>query len=327
MNGSRDFDRIASTWLAEGPEVLADRVLDGALREIHRTRQRRRPWTPWRTFAMAFQPTSALARVAAAIVIGAVALGGAGYLLTPRAGTGGPGPSASQPSIPPATPTTAPTAHPTRTISGRVVDSAGTPVVGATVSAPGHPDTATTDADGRWTMAGLDPAGTYCLELAAIVDHGAGSSGPVSEIPTTLNLYFGRTGATLSIDRQLCVGPGGDAVANVSLLPLTPVSGTVVTASGQPLPVGSAGERLTGFRVNGIAQVAGADGWGQAVTQAGPSGRFTLWLPAGPWRLWTLALQGTTGSLGTGPDIVVGSKPITGIVFRFDGYLASPGPS
>ena len=35
------FDRVARTWLAEGPVELADRVLDAALAEIHGTRQRR----------------------------------------------------------------------------------------------------------------------------------------------------------------------------------------------------------------------------------------------------------------------------------------------
>ena len=67
MSTNRDFDRIASGWLAEGPTELNDRVLEAALDEVHLTHQRRRPAVPWRTPFM----TTPM-RLAAAIAIVAV---------------------------------------------------------------------------------------------------------------------------------------------------------------------------------------------------------------------------------------------------------------
>ena len=75
MNTNRDFDRIASGWLAEGPTELNDRVLDAALDEVHLTHQRRRPAVPWRTPYM-----STPMRLAAAIAIVAI-VGFAGLTL------------------------------------------------------------------------------------------------------------------------------------------------------------------------------------------------------------------------------------------------------
>ncbi len=40
MTTDRDFDRIATAWLADGPEELSDRVLDAVVDQIHTTRQR-----------------------------------------------------------------------------------------------------------------------------------------------------------------------------------------------------------------------------------------------------------------------------------------------
>lgn len=67
MSANRDFDRITSGWLAEGPTELNDRVLEAALDAIHLTHQRRRPAVPWRTPIM----TTPM-RLAAAIAIVAV---------------------------------------------------------------------------------------------------------------------------------------------------------------------------------------------------------------------------------------------------------------
>ena len=87
MSTNRDFDRIASDWLAQGPAQLNDRVLDAALDEVHVTHQRRRPAVPWRT------PTMSMPlRLAAGIAVVAV-LVGSFYFLAPRGGIGGPSPS------------------------------------------------------------------------------------------------------------------------------------------------------------------------------------------------------------------------------------------
>jgi hypothetical protein len=76
MSTNRDFDRIAAAWLAEGPSELADRVLDDALAEVHLTQQRRGPLAPWR-----YAPMNAFPRAVAAVLVAALVLGGAVYLL------------------------------------------------------------------------------------------------------------------------------------------------------------------------------------------------------------------------------------------------------
>lgn len=103
MSTNRDFDRIASAWLTEGPSELADRVLDAALDEVHLTHQRRRLPVPWRT------PTlNTPLRLAAGIAIIAV-VGYAGLtFLNPRIGPGA-GPSPTPTAAPVPTPTPVPT--------------------------------------------------------------------------------------------------------------------------------------------------------------------------------------------------------------------------
>lgn len=75
MNGERDFERIAQAWLADGPDRLADRVLDAVVDDIHQTRQRRVMRVPWR-----FQSMTISARIAAAAAIAALLVGGALYV-------------------------------------------------------------------------------------------------------------------------------------------------------------------------------------------------------------------------------------------------------
>jgi hypothetical protein len=91
MTTNPDFDRIASAWLADGPTELADRVLDASLREVHLTHQRRQ--APWRTPVMSFLPSSVAGRALAAVVVAAVALGGALYFLRPGSNVGAPAPT------------------------------------------------------------------------------------------------------------------------------------------------------------------------------------------------------------------------------------------
>jgi hypothetical protein len=106
MSTNRDFDRIAAAWLAEGPNELADRVLDDTLAEVHLTNQRRGLFAPWR-----YTPMNAYSRVAAAVLVAALALGGAVYLIGRSTQSIG-GPTALptlSPTPPPAPPTELPT--------------------------------------------------------------------------------------------------------------------------------------------------------------------------------------------------------------------------
>jgi len=72
MTLDREFDRIASAWLADGPTELSDRVLDAVVDEVHSTRQRRAVRAPWR-----FPTMSMPARVAALVAVGVLAIAGA----------------------------------------------------------------------------------------------------------------------------------------------------------------------------------------------------------------------------------------------------------
>ena len=78
MTDDRSLDRTLDAFLADGVDRLADRVLEAALTQIDHTQQRRRLSMPWRFPTMTFQT-----RVAAAAVIGVLAIGGALYLLRP----------------------------------------------------------------------------------------------------------------------------------------------------------------------------------------------------------------------------------------------------
>jgi len=94
MSTNRDFDRIATGWLAEGPTELNDRVLDAALDEVHLTHQRRRRAVPWRNPFMTMP-----IRLAAAAAIVAV-LGFAGLTYLGKLGPGNAGPAATCTSAP-----------------------------------------------------------------------------------------------------------------------------------------------------------------------------------------------------------------------------------
>jgi hypothetical protein len=104
----RAFDRIAEAYMADGPTVLADRVLDAALDEVHLTRQRRvLVRGPWRFFLMNTYAKIALAAVVV-IALGAVGLA----VLRPGDSSQVGGPPAASPS-PSAAPTASPTPSPT----------------------------------------------------------------------------------------------------------------------------------------------------------------------------------------------------------------------
>ena len=78
MTDQRELDRLLDAFFAEGADELADRVIDAALDQIDHTQQRRALRMPRRLRTMNM-PT----RLAAAAVIGVLAVGGALYLMRP----------------------------------------------------------------------------------------------------------------------------------------------------------------------------------------------------------------------------------------------------
>jgi len=96
MNERRDPDAILAAWLDEGPTELPDVTRRAIAAALPTTPQARRgPFAPWR-----FTPMNTFSRVAAAVLVAALALGGAVYLLgrsTPSVG------GRATPSVPPPT--------------------------------------------------------------------------------------------------------------------------------------------------------------------------------------------------------------------------------
>ena len=123
MTRHREPDELLDAYLAEGMQVLPDRVVEAVLDEVHRTRQRA-AFGPWRIERMnsAFK----LALAAAAVV--AVALAGITFL--PRVGGGFGGTGASTPTpvpTPAATPISLPLDPQSLTVSEPGTYLAGAP--------------------------------------------------------------------------------------------------------------------------------------------------------------------------------------------------------
>ena len=78
MTDQRELDRLLGAFFVEGTNEVADRVIDAALIEIDQTQQRRVGRMPRRLLTMK-TPT----RLAAAAVIGVLAVGGTLYAVNP----------------------------------------------------------------------------------------------------------------------------------------------------------------------------------------------------------------------------------------------------
>ena len=115
MTDQQQLDRLLTSFFAMGTDELADRVIDAALDQIDHTPQRHALRMPWRFSAMTMTT-----RLAAAAVIGVIAVGGALYLLKPnQPAVGSPSPTPRRDLQPvavatPGRPTAAPTPTPDR---------------------------------------------------------------------------------------------------------------------------------------------------------------------------------------------------------------------
>jgi hypothetical protein len=130
MSSTPDFDRIARTWLQDGPVSISDRSLQAALDEVHATPQRRfgaaRRAIPLNGYALKL----AAAAVAGLVVIAAI---GAYSAFGPTGNVGGT-PVATPGATPIATPSPSPTPIP---VSAMVAGTAGAYVIDRTFDIEG----------------------------------------------------------------------------------------------------------------------------------------------------------------------------------------------
>ena len=186
MTDQRELDRLLGVFFVDGADELADRVIDAALDQLDHTQQRRALRMPWR-----FSTMNTSTRLAAAAVIGVLAVGGTLYLLQPgRPGVGGPGPTPSASASPTPTPTPTPMPTPTGPMSnGRQIH------------------TATLLADGRVLVAGGYEAGNITLASADLYDPATDTFSATGSLAAARGFHT----ATLLSDGRVLVAGGGPA--------------------------------------------------------------------------------------------------------------------
>jgi N-acetylneuraminic acid mutarotase len=203
MTDQRELDRLLGAFFVEGTDELADRVIDAALDQIDHTRQRRAVRMPRR-----FSTMNMLTRLAAAAVIGVLAVGGTLYLVQRgQPAVGGPSPtpgvssSPSQPAVGSPSPTPGASSSPGNPAS----PSAGAPAWTATggMIEDGFQDTATLLPDGKVLVAG-GTVGTGLLASAELYDPGNGSWTATGSMPTPRQFHT----ATLLPDGKVLVAGG-----------------------------------------------------------------------------------------------------------------------
>ena len=69
MSHSRDTDRILDEWMGDGPGVVADHVIAGAMTEIQTTRQRGARWAPLKELFMTWKHAAVVVGLAAVIIV------------------------------------------------------------------------------------------------------------------------------------------------------------------------------------------------------------------------------------------------------------------
>lgn len=239
MNDDRSLERVARSFIEAGPIQAPDRAIEAALLRIGSTTQERDLRVPWR-----FPRMTTPARVAAAAVIGVLAVGAAIFALRPAdSSVGGPGSTPIPVSSPAAT---APaTSSPSPTPSGPVALHDGPLAAGTFVTTP-------------FTQSGSDacfaPPQPGCIDSTdddairitlTVPDGWSGTSGDgVSATDAGLLVVRGaslyedpcRTDATTSEWPEIPVGPTvndfSEAVAAHPLLDVT--TPTDVTLAGHP---------------------------------------------------------------------------------------------
>jgi hypothetical protein len=206
MTDQRELDRLLGAFFVNGTDELADRVLDAALDQIDHTPQRHGLRLPRR-----LQTMPMLTRVAAAAVIGVVAVGGAFYLTKPgQPSVGGPVQTAGA-SASPGAASQAPTPQPSPT--GRMSSGRGI-------------QTATVLADGSVLIVGGYATGQVALASAEIYDPSTDTFSPTGSMTTGRAEH---TATLLPDGRVLITGGTTDGSSLASAEVYDPQTGTFTT--------------------------------------------------------------------------------------------------
>ena len=194
MTTQRELNVMLEAFFAEGTTELADRVIDAALDQIDHTHQRHALRLPRR-----LQTMPMFTRLAAAAVIGVLAIGGALYLMRPSpsgVGTSSPTPGVSA-SAPVPTTTTTPSATARVGLTGPLV-------VGRQIH------TATDLADGRVLIAGGYDVNDDMVDSAVLYDPNTGVFSPTGSLATARGTFT----ATLLADGRVLITGGGPTAWN-----------------------------------------------------------------------------------------------------------------
>ena len=309
MTDQRELDRLLDSFFANGTDELADRVIENALDEIDHTRQRHALRLPRRIQAMPM-----LTRVAAAAVIGVVAVGGAFFLLKPGqpAAVGDPAPTTAATASPSAP---APTQAPTNTPEV-VTPSPQAPLTGA-IGEGRQIHTSTALADGRVLVAGGYGLGDVMLDSATLYDPGTGRFSPMGPLTTARGTF---TTTLLADGRVLVAGGGPTAWAHAdpflaSAELFDPSTGTFTSTGAMATPLEDHTATLLpngkvliagGNSSNGVA-VASAELYDPATGTFSPTGSMAT---ARGYHTATLLRDGRVLIVGGAPGAWTSSDPM-----------------
>jgi hypothetical protein len=192
MTRSQQFDQVLEDWLDEGPEVAPRDLFEAVLVTIPFHRRRRRLSAFGRRFRAFSTPARLAAGLAAAVVVGVVALSVAGFRGSSLIGGASPTPAPTPSESPVASPVPSASPSPTSRISGTVQIADGDVLkAGTKYTLTSFMPAFTFVGQDGWTLMGSDPTsgafwvgtdikqGLFMVEIPAQVLEVGGAVAPV----------------------------------------------------------------------------------------------------------------------------------------------------